>query len=533
MDLIMTMFKTKTSMSPVKVSPGAKKRPAPESGYSLTNSNSNSDNDLDYSQAKSIKLEEKKFTFNEVKAMLDKLTQDPEIGAKTSASAMAGLKHINFDEVAIPGHSVQGCKDLLERLVKSARRVRTLQEVLTDIRDNLEKRTYTEIIHRASLDDEAPKRPPSAYLIYHQERYNDLKKDFPLAAEVSKIVSLEWKNMSEKKRKEYHSRHAKLLKEYLANMQRLGLSQVVAPKRPKSARNLYIEHRMAEQKRNEPQLTADELGGFKEEFGREFDNLDRDDKEIWIQHHSEKQLEYKRERAEYVSAHPHLNHHTGSGARANNREKKASPPALPMSPWKFYLAKKMPQGVTAGPLYEAKKKALKEKFQSLSERKLLKFIKKAVRDKQRYDEEVEQFLQDNPDFKIPKSKPSIHRDHWKIYFQKVENKPSLPAPTAYLHYCSKLLSEMYTDTSDNQPPTQRMQLASRSWNSLSENEKNEAELEHIESVKTYCTDMEDWLSKQPASRVQQILSDEPKSDPAYWRKKLNRLLKKRVKQSNE
>lgn len=510
----MTMLKPKASMSPVRFG-GTKKRS--HESPNATNSTTR--------PIKVPKTEEPRFTFDEVKSMIERLLSQQK---KTSTAITAGLKQVNFDEVAVPGHSVQGCKDLIERLVKSTRRVRTLQEVLTDIKDNLNKRTYTEIIHRASLDGDAPKRPPSAYLLYHQDRYNQLKHESPLAAEVSKIVAEEWKTLSDRKRREYQRRHDDLMKKYESDMRRLGLIDEAAPKRPKSARALYISHRLSEMKIDE--WDKEQFSQTKDELGREFDNLDPEDKKSWVQLHKDEQQEYQRAREEYIAAHPHLDHAQPERTRA--REAKLAPPVPPKSALKFFLQKKIPEGLE-GQEYDDLKKKLKEKFQTLSDKKLLKYIKKAVKDKERYDYEVQEFKAQHPDYEISKTKPSISKEQWKLYATKVENRPTQPAPTAYLHYCGKLLTDMHVNDLDNHAPTKRMQNASNSWRELSPKERQNAEREHHEAIMTYIDEMENWLANQTDERRKQVLSEEPKANPDYWRKKLNRLKKAEKKRKED
>lgn len=510
----MTMFgspiKRSNSESPSKPAKAAKMAKSHHHDHKHHNHSHNASNDSNHQS-------EPRFSFDEVKEMIDRLLAQP---MKTSAACTAGMRSVNFEEIAVPGHSVAGCKDLIERMISRTRRIRTLQEVLTDIKDNLNKRTYTEIIHRATLDDEAPKRPPSAYLLYHQDRYNDLKHESPKAAVVSKIVSEEWKTLSDKKRREYQKKHDELVKKYEAKMKKLGLIDKTAPKRPKTARSLYITDRMGQLDLGD--CDKERLAQLKEELGQEFENLDSSEKAEWNRLHRIKKAEYQREREEYIAAHPHLNH--TQPERAKTVKERITPPNPPKNAFKFFLAKKMPNGLD-NEEYDATKKSLKEKFSRLSDKKQLKYIKKAIKDKQRYDAEVKEFKAKYPDHHVANVKQNISKDQWKLYCTKVENKPNLPAPTAYLHYCGRMLSQMHNDGNDGQVPTQRMQNASNSWRSLDPDDKTQVEEGHMEAILSYIDEVEIWLSKLTEERKKEVLAQDPKSHPDYWRKKLNRLKK--------
>lgn len=468
--------------------------------------------------------QEPRFTFDEVKEMIEKLLSKQ---TRASSAVSAGLKKVNFDEIAVEGHSVQQCKDLIEQLVQNTRRVRTLQEVLIDIKENLKKRAYTEIIHRATLKGELPKKPPSAYLLYHQDRYNELRNENSLAVEVSKIVAEEWKTISDKKRREYFRRHEELMRQFEEDMQRLGLVDDAAPKRPKSAKALFIEDSLSAV--NTESWSKEKMSQKREELSEHFDKLNPDEKARWVQLHKENQERYQLEREQYIAAHPHLNH---SGPEKKPRaSEKIRPPAPPKSALKYFIQKKIPEGLE-GKEFDETKKRLKEKFTRLKDKKLLKYIKKAIQDKERYDKEVEDFKRKYPGREVAKTKPNVSKEQWKLYAKVVENRPNLPAPTAYLHYCGRMLTDM-NDADDEQVPTKRMQTASVAWKESSPREKKIAEREHTADIERYIFEMDAWLGTQSEERKLQVLSEEPKANPDYWRKKLNRIRKAERKVKRE
>lgn len=478
--------------------------------------NSSQSNSSQQKPAKVAKFEEPRFTFDEVKLMIENLLSKQ---TRASSAVSAGLKKVNFDEIAVEGHSVQGCKELIEQLVANTRRVRTLQEVLLDIKENLKKRAYTEIIHRATLKGEMPKKPPSAYLLYHQDRYSELRNENSLAVEVSKIVAEEWKTLPEKKRREYQREHDELVRKYERDMQRLGLIDEEAPRRPKSAKSLFVADAL--NGFDTSNWTKEELAQKKEELSQQFEGLSADDKNIWIQMHKESQEKYLKEKAEYIAAHPHLDHNgPEKKSRTNEKIKQPDPP---MSALKFFIQKKMPENLS-GPEFDEQKKNLKEKFARLKEKKLLKYIKKAIQDKERYDKELEEFKLNHPGREIAKTKANISKNQWKLYAKVVENRPLLPAPTAYLHYCGKMLTDM-NDNDDDQVPTKRMQSASVAWKASTLKEKKAAQREHMEDIERYIREMDAWLASKPEERRTQVLTEEPKANPDYWRKKLNRMRK--------
>lgn len=465
---------------------------------------------------------EPRFTFDEVMGMIDQLLAKQN---RSGASATASLKRVNFEDITVEGHSVESCKELIEVLIQNTRRVRTLKEVLTDIKDNLKKSRYTEIIAKASIEGDLPKRPPSAYLLYHADRYNDLKEDVNQAVEISKIVAEEWKNLSDKKRRHYQRRHDEMMTHFENKMHDLGLVDEAAPKRPKSAKTLYIDHYMS--MLDLTYWTRDDVSSKREKLGITFDNLPIDEKQKWFALHKEGQEKYQSEREKFIASHPHLSHQANQKKpRLADKEKAPEPPKTAV---KFYIARKLSESLE-GQEREQAIKVLKDKFHNLREKKQLKYIKKAVQDKERYDREFEEYRQKNPDRPVTKAKTNLTKEQQKLYTRVVENRPELPAPTAYLFYCGKILSDMITNEEDY-APTKRMKLASERWRKASAKERKTAVRLHIEDMDRYVAEMERWLATQPEDRRMQLFSEEPKANPEYWRKKLNRIKKKAIKDS--
>lgn len=523
MDLLMTMFKPRSSMSPVKVgsdSGSPTKRKHIESSPTRHSSQNNGTGGK--SAHKRLKADpgedqgEPKFTFDEVKTMIDSLLTQK--GKAIGVASSAAIKHVDFDEVAVPGHSVQACKDLVEKLVNMTRRIRTFQEVLTDIRENLNKRSYTEAIMRATMHVQPPKKPPSAYLLFHKERYEALRHEISQASEIAKIVSETWKTMDDKQRQPYQKKHLELVKKYEKDLKKCGLKTgKMKPKRSRSAKALYAMSRLDEIV-EEQELDSEEISRLKRQFKQEYDELDKETKSYWNKQYLLEQERYRRERTEYIAANPHLDHHVPERVRPSRYTIK--PPVAPKSALKFFLAKKMPEGLESQE-YDETKQMFKAKFAKLSTKKQMKYIKKAVKDKERYDSEVVEFKQAHPEATIPNLKPNVSKDQWKLYESIIENKPMPPAPTAYLHFCGKALSDINSDT--DQVPTQRMQSASVAWSNLSEEEKLSIEKEHVAVIKAFLQEMEEWMQKQDEKRRDQVWKDEPRCRPDYWRKRLVRM----------
>jgi hypothetical protein len=523
------MLKPKSSMSPTKTTP--KKRPYVPSPTRALNGGD------DIHPSKSMKSDyddECKFSFEDVKGMLNALlAQDKK---KLESSINTGLKQINFKEVAVPGHSVEACQELLDKLVDRTRRVRTTEEVLRDIRDNLNRRLYTDVIQRFGLSEELPKRPASAYFLFHKERFPQLKQQFteeyeeslrndpnskdarpPQASIIAVKVAEEWRDMSPKERARYQKLHNDLMKKYEKDMKKLGLAHTTKPKRPKTARTMYIQSKLDEL---DKQPSKAKLAKLKQKYGEEFDKASPDSKEPWLELAREEFHQFTLDRLKFCENNPHLDRNDIIKVR-KTKDPKPVPPLPPRNPLRIYMEKKLPEDLGGQELKDTEAK-LKEKFSKMSQKKLVKYIKKALKEKEQYDANIAKFKSEHPDFPLPNPKPNVTREQWKLYQSYVENRPMQPAQTAYLHFCSKTMSNM---NDDDQKPTERLQTASAAWLALSQAEKAELYREHMECIKQYIEDMRNWLKRQDESRIDRISREDPKSLPDYWRKRLGKLEK--------
>uniref|UniRef100_A0A6G1SM57 Nucleolar transcription factor 1 n=1 Tax=Aceria tosichella TaxID=561515 RepID=A0A6G1SM57_9ACAR len=521
----MTMLKPKISMSPVKLKSTPKKRPL--------EATPSKDSTMDNERPSKVMKQDAgaRFTFDDVKMILDAvLAQDKK---KLESSINSGIKHIDYKDLAPPGHSVEQCQELLDKLIERTRRVRTTEEVLRDIRDNLNKRLYTDIIQRFGMTKEPPKRPASAYFLFHKERFPQLRdqlmedyevwvrnnpgsqeKKPPLASTVAVKVSQEWREMSPQQRDHYQKLHNDLMKKYEKDIKKLGLTHLKKPKRPKSAKLMYLQSRLAEL---DKQPSKAKLVKLKQKFREEFDKADSATKEYWNTLAKEEYKQYTLDTLKFCENNPHLDRN--DIIKVRKRKDKIVPPAPPRNPCRIYMDKKLPENLEGQELKDTESK-LKEKFTKLSLKKSLKYIKKAVKEKEQYEADMAKFAAEHPDFPLPHPKTNVTREQWKLYQSHVENKPVPPPTTAYLYYCSKIMINL---NDVDQKPTKRLQAASAAWLALSQTEKAEAHREHIECIKQYIEDMEDWLSKQDEARIERVFREDPKSKPDYWRKRLAKL----------
>lgn len=225
---------------------------------------------------------------------------------------------------------------------------------------------------------------------------------------------------------------------------------------------------------------------------------------------------------EYVKKTPHLKHEKAERVR----KVVIKQPEAPRSALKFFIDKKL-EGVEPEDL-EATKLKYKNKFDNLPEHKVIKYIKKAVADKERYEKELNEFKEANPDFVIKPTKTNLNEKQREIYEHLVLKRPKKPHGSAYIQYCEENLTSLFNKGESN--PTRQMQLAAEEWKKVSPNKIAEINRRLNDSIEAYIPEMEAWLATQPEEVRQRIQKDEPRAMPDYWKKLLNRRRKTILKE---
>lgn len=448
------------------------------------------------------------WNFDDVQTLLEKIEFPTRSESWTST-----IRKIDFNQLQFGPYNSESCQKLFQDLVHSTRRYRTLQEIVIEIKENLSKKTYTNVISKSSIK-ELPKKPPSAYILFHAEKMLKKRKENPnlRIKDVSAEISRNWKLLPEKERDKYRQKEKELKDKYEQECVRLGLGTAAPPKRPFSARTMYIENKIGDK-----DLTEEELAKQKAKYGQKFDEMSPEDREKYLIKHKKIVEEYRQKMEEYRKATPYLNHIKPNDKKSKNRT--AKPPEAPKSALKFFMDKKLSK-VDPDEI-ETSRVKYKEKFNNLTESKLIKYIKKAVADKQRYDDELKVFMEENPDYKLKPVKVNINEKQRSIYERVVKKRPPPPAGSAYIQFCGEKLAQMNSNDEDFHP-TKQMQTVSAEWKEFSEEDLRKANESVIKGIETYIPAMEAWLTEQPMEVQLRIQKEEPRAMPDFWRKVLQR-----------
>lgn len=136
-------------------------------------------------------------------------------------------------------------------------------------------------------------------------------------------------------------------------------------------------------------------------------------------------------------------------------------PEKPRRPFDLYSARRMKK-------YEGEDKKvalekIRESWTNLSEEKKLKWIKKAVRDSERYDNELAEYMKEHPEFEPPKKRANISKSELDLKY-KSEGRPAKPPSSGYMLYTKTMLKEIGGGK-------EKMAQIAKQWKELSEDER--------------------------------------------------------------
>jgi hypothetical protein len=161
---------------------------------------------------------------------------------------------------------------------------------------------------KKARDPNVPKRPPTSYFLFCNEKRESVKKKNPALknTDISKELGKAWTSLSEKEKKKYSDLALKEKEKYDVKMEELGLGKHKKKLGPKRNLNAYMHfsNEMRESTKEEnPEMSATEIMA---ELGRMWKEDYSEDKarEKWVKKAEKDKERYTKEHADWVKDHP-------------------------------------------------------------------------------------------------------------------------------------------------------------------------------------------------------------------------------------
>lgn len=112
---------------------------------------------------------------------------------------------------------------------------------------------------RKTFLKDGPKKPLAVYSLFTKDMYHEVKAQNPGKSfgEISKLINVRWKNLSESQKKPFYDEAAKLKNKY--DMEKAEFEKTLPPKRPASGYILYLKDVHAQIAAENPGVKQSEL----------------------------------------------------------------------------------------------------------------------------------------------------------------------------------------------------------------------------------------------------------------------------------
>merc|ERR1719282_344302 len=338
-------------------------------------------------------------------------------------------RKLDWDQIKFKEFSAEECKKYWEYIQARIRRFRILAEMIPDARTWLSQpwtNFYKSKDH--NRHPEMPKKPLSMYMLYYSERREQIQKEHPQLSmpDVAKICSDEYQKLPQAEKDKYKARCDDMRKKYDLKLE-----------------NFYKMY---------PDLKP-----------------------------------VKTEKA------------TKSSAAKNNMVRAAEPekpvillpgaPQKPGKPFDLYFQQQLDSQQEPGSERGVLPEKTRQEWRDMKVKKKAKWIRKAMKEFQDYEEQVVEFKAKHPEFNPPSVKSFLTQEEQKI-LDKYMGRPEKPPSSAYSLFSKEMLN---TEFIKQFPSKERMSHISEAWKKVSDADKEIYQTQVNEAMTKYKAEYNDWF----------------------------------------
>lgn len=234
-----------------------------------------------------------------------------------------------------------------------------------------------------------PKRPANAFVLFAGENRAFVKEEYPdkLPREISTILSVKWKAMTEDQKKPYRDAYAEKMKVYNAPLQKL-------PKKPPGMFGLFVKEKFPTFAAGKPGAAAPEIMS---DISSEWNSLSDSEKEEWKEKYEGMIQDYKeqvKKFGEELTSEERSFLKAKQGAKMQKLEKEKREllgyPKKPPSPFIIFMQKNS-DGLEDVPVVE-RTKLLGKKWREMSEDDKGVYFEESRKSREKHQEDVKEWM---------------------------------------------------------------------------------------------------------------------------------------------
>nr|CAD7602160.1 unnamed protein product [Timema genevievae] len=275
------------------------------------------------------------------------------------------------------------------------------------------------------------------------------------------------------------------------------------PKRPLSTYMIFYMEKKDKVSKENPGMNMTAVSKCISEM---YKNLPDKKKQKYVAMAAAQRKEYEEKMKLFNQAHPEL-----ASKVSKSKEPKQQMeigPRKPMTPFKLFLADKMNSHKNDSDFdRHAFTEKYKKQWRDMSDKKKVIWINWAMEEESKYQEELKDYMTENPDFAPAPVKTVLTKEE-KNLVERVAGKPEKPPNSGYSLFSRIMLmsAEMKHIASK-----ERMAEISRLWKSFSKDEKNSYQEQVNHMLDQYKLEYATYLESLPEDkRQEELLSNHPK-----------------------
>uniref|UniRef100_A0A1E1XCU3 Putative upstream binding transcription factor rna polymerase i n=1 Tax=Amblyomma aureolatum TaxID=187763 RepID=A0A1E1XCU3_9ACAR len=265
------------------------------------------------------------------------------------------------------------------------------------------------------------------------------------------------------------------------------------PKKPLTPYFRYFQEKREKYARENPELSMTELAKL---LSNKFQELPEKKKQKYKESFDQENNIYKMELKKFKKENPDM--FPEQAGKQSSPPVPLSAPEKPQTPIQLFTLDRLKKPEFAKLDKKEAQEEIRKQWAELSDGKRIKWIRRALQDKQRYEMEVAEYTQAYPGFKAAAVKPILSKAEQE-FKDKCDGKPERPPNSGYSLFSRIMLRQL-----KNVPAKEKMAEISQLWKNLNQQERDSYNKQATKANAKYKEKYAAYLNNLPEEERQKV-----------------------------
>ncbi|XP_027194350.2 nucleolar transcription factor 1-A-like [Dermatophagoides pteronyssinus] len=273
--------------------------------------------------------------------------------------------------------------------------------------------------------------------------------------------------------------------------------QLNHPDRPKKPCSLFLRYFLEKRPKLQAQYPDKSVAELAKLMSPKFAKLSEKKRAKYRREYEEDLIKYREQMIIFRSKHPEV-----FSQRMRTGEKIG--PDKPRTPFQLFRLSRMKK-IPPDTDEDAKtiQDRIREQWNNISDKKHYKFIKKSLKDQERYNNELEEFMAANPTYTAPSISKSLLTKNEQELRRRYQGMPARPPNSGYMLFSQIMLKE-FKDV----PSKEKMVLVAKRWKEMTQEERAKYKEDAQNMMSEYIRKFDDYVHTLPDEEKKQLLIEQ-------------------------